>query len=92
MEGITGIWVFHGEGGRFSSGVFSSKAKAEYWISQHQLSGMLTLYPLDTGVYDWSLEKGYFEAEKEADPKATFIQRFTTASQEHYHYEDGKSG
>nr|WP_206170601.1 hypothetical protein [Spirosoma pollinicola] len=53
---------------------------------------MLTLYPLDTGVYDWSLEKGYFEAEKEADPKATFIQRFTTASQEHYHYEDGKSG
>jgi hypothetical protein len=92
MEGITGVWIFHGEGGRFASGVFSSKAKAENWINQRQLSGMLTLYPLDMGVYDWSLEKNYFERKKEEHNKATFIQQFTTGCQEHYHYENGKLG
>lgn len=92
MENITGVWVFHGEGGRFSSGVFTNKSKAEFWISQHLLSGILTLYPLDMGVYDWSIEKGYFETEREEQTKAHFIQRFTTGSQEHYHYENGKLG
>ncbi|WP_041258136.1 DUF7710 domain-containing protein [Fibrella aestuarina] len=90
MDRINGVWIFHGEGGRFSSGVFLTKATAEDWINQRQLSGTLTLYPLDIGVYDWSLEKGYFVIEKEEHNKATFIQRFTTGSQEHYHYEDGR--
>ncbi|MBN8822316.1 MULTISPECIES: hypothetical protein [unclassified Spirosoma] len=90
MEDITGVWVFHGEGGRCSSGVFTDKSKAESWISQHQLSGVLTLYPLDIGIYDWSLENGYFEIKKEEQSKPSFIQQFTSGSQEHYHFENGK--
>lgn len=90
MEDIKGVWVFHGEGGRFSSGVFTDKSKAESWIGQHQLSGVLTLYPLNTGIYDWSLENGYFEAKKEEQFKPVFIQQFTSGSQEHYHFENGK--
>lgn len=49
------IWFFHGEGGRFSSGVFTSIEKAEIWIDQHKLSGVLTAYPIDEGVYDWAI-------------------------------------
>ncbi|MGE8242425.1 MAG: DUF7710 domain-containing protein [Sphingobacterium sp.] len=49
------IWGFHGEGGRFSSGVFTSIEKAEIWIARHKLSGVLTAYPIDEGLYDWAL-------------------------------------
>jgi hypothetical protein len=90
MERITGVWVFHGEGGQFVSGVFTDKAKADIWINQYQLSGMLTPYPLDIGVYDWSLEKGYFEVKKEQQATAAFIQKFSSASQDHCHYQNGK--
>lgn len=54
---------------------------------------MLTKYPLDKGVWDWACEtnmhsiKAEKVAEKSQNPN--FIAGFTTASQEHYHYEDG---
>ncbi len=84
------IWVFHGVNGKFSSGVFSSRANAEKWIALHKLSGILTAYPLDEGVYDWCLAKGYFKPQQEKHRKPQFIQAFSSASQEHYHYEAGK--
>ena len=82
------IWVFHGAGGRFSSGVFESKKLAESWISNNKLQGVLTKYPVNKGVYDWAIEKGYFKAKKEEHSTPGFMQKFTTGSQEHYHYED----
>ena len=82
-----GVWVFHGMGGRFTSGVFTSKEKAEQWIEHHGLTGVLTLYPLDVGVYDWALEKQLFTPKKPEHTQAEFIQKFTTASQDHYHYD-----
>jgi hypothetical protein len=48
-------WVFNGGGGRFPSGVFSTREKAEAWINQHGLSGVLTKYPLDEGAWDWAI-------------------------------------
>lgn len=83
------VWVFHGMGGRFTSGVFSSRERAEAWIASHQLTGVLTCYPVDKGVYDWSIQSGFFKVKKDEQLKAEFIQKFTSASQEHYHYEDG---
>ncbi len=76
--------------GRFSSGVFSSRQSAEQFIAKHSLTGILTKYPLDMGVYDWALQSGYFVATKPQHSTSEFIQAFTTASQEHYHYESGK--
>jgi len=58
------------------------------------LSGVLTAYPVDVGVMDWAIERNFFNVEKAnnavklKDPE--FIASFTTASQEHFHYSDGK--
>jgi len=83
------IWVFHGEGGRFTSGVFTSIEKAEIWIDRYKLSGVLTEYPIDEGVYDWALFNSFFNVKKESQITPNFIQQFTCASQDHYHYENG---
>ncbi|WP_336836491.1 DUF7710 domain-containing protein [Sphingobacterium siyangense] len=68
------IWVFHGEGGRFSSGVFTSIEKAEIWINKHKLSGVLTAYPIDEGVYDWALFNDFFNVKRQTQMEPNFIQ------------------
>ena len=88
---VNHVWIFNGENGRFSSGVFSSKEKADSWIEDNCLTGVLTLYPVDKGVYDWAIENGHFVPEKVLQKEPSFIQKFTSASQEHYHYENGKA-
>ena len=85
------IYIFHGEGAQFSSAVFDHLSKAEKWITENELTGILTVYPLNVPVYDWAIEKGYFTPKKEHQSSAKFISRFTSASQEHYHYENGKN-
>ena len=84
------VWVFNGNGARFPSAVFSSREKAEAWIAAHALSGTLTRYPIDQSVYDWAIEQGYFAPTGERHTTAAFIQNFSSAHQEHYHYEDGE--
>jgi hypothetical protein len=81
------VWVFNGLGGRFPGGVFARLSLAEEWIARHALTGVLTAYPLDRGVHEWAVEQGIFRVDKQLDSHA--IGRFTSASQEHYHYEDG---
>ncbi len=84
------VWVFHGAQGRLTSGVFSTRKKAEAWISKHKLTGMLTAYPIDAGVYDWAVDRGHVAARSERERSSEFIGGFTSASMEHYHYEDGE--
>ena len=85
------VWVFHGDGATFASGVFSDYAQAEGWINKHKLSGMLTEYPLNQGAYDWCVEKEYFTPKKPPHYEGKFIGRFTSASQEHFRFEGGKA-
>ncbi len=80
------VWIFHGNGARFASGVFSTRAGAEAWIRQHGLAGVLTEYPLDSGAYDWAIQERHFTPKKEHHTSAEFIQRFTSAFQQHEHY------
>lgn len=87
---MTWIWVFNGNNSRFASGVFSSREKAETWIQEKQLSGILTAYPLDLGVYDWALDNGFFKPKREDQRSAEFIGRFSCANQPHVHYEEGR--
>jgi hypothetical protein len=82
------IWVFNGEGSGFPSGLFSTRRTAEDWIAQYGLSGILTLYPLDTGVYDWAIQNEWFRPSKPLSSRA--IGGFTSAYQKHYHYEHGR--
>ncbi len=82
------VWVFHGMNGRIASGVFKTKEKAIEWIERENLQGVLSKYPLDISVYDWAVESEFFTPKKEDHKTAYFKQTFTTASQEHYHFED----
>jgi hypothetical protein len=83
------VWVFNSGGGRFAGGIFTSREAAEAWIAANRLTGVLTLYPTDTGVYDWAIRQGLFTPTKDHESTPEFIGSFTTASQDHYHYEDG---
>jgi hypothetical protein len=45
---------------------------------------------VDTGVYKWAISKGFFRPSKPHQTTPEFIGRFTSASMEHHHYEDGR--
>ncbi len=83
------VWIFNGDNSSFPAGVFLSKEKAEIYIEKHKLSGVLTQYPTDNLIYNWAIENNIFSPKKEHERTSDFIQRFTSASQEHYHYENG---
>jgi hypothetical protein len=82
-------WIFCGPKGRFPGGVFLSLHKAESWVAHHKLTGVLTRYPLDMGSFDWAEANGFVNERllSKADPD--FIGSFSSASFEHFHYEDG---
>jgi hypothetical protein len=89
--GLAGrVWIFNGSRASFPSGVFLDFDLAERWIVEHRLTGTLTAYPVCTGVYDWAIAEGYFRPRKPHETTPEFIGRFTTASMEHHHYEDGQ--
>lgn len=52
MTGIKEVWIFNGANAKFPSAVFASKEDALGWIEIHQLTGVLTKYPLGISVYD----------------------------------------
>lgn len=85
------IWVFNGVGSKFPSAVFTEKEIAEQWIKINRLTGTLTAYPLDISIYDWAISNGYFTPKGDQHRTPEFIGKFTSASQEHYHYEDGRN-
>ena len=85
------VWIFVAPGALFPGGVFSTQEHAEEWIRTHRLNGVLTAYPLDEGVLDWLTRIGHAPASvirKAADP--AFVGGFSSALQEHSHYESGE--
>jgi hypothetical protein len=83
------IWVFMGEGSKMAVGCFDSFDNALTTISKYKLSGLLTQYPMNELAYDWALRNQLFEPKKTEQKTATFIGRFTSASQPHFHFENG---
>jgi hypothetical protein len=84
------IYVFMGESAQFPSGAFMSFDLAKEWIEKYTLSGVLTKMPIDIGIYDWAISMEYFEPKREYQKEGKFIQKFTSASLEHWHFENGK--
>lgn len=80
------VWVF--ASGQ-TSGVFTSLRGVEAWIGRHQLSGTLSAYPLDEGVYDWSVRSGHFTPNKPHHGSPEQIARFDSAFLPHVHYLNG---
>ncbi|KAF7781192.1 hypothetical protein PRUB_b0336 [Pseudoalteromonas rubra] len=87
------VWVFNKSNSGFPGGIFSEIGLAEAWIKNNSLSGVLTQYPLDQGVFDWAIDNDMhnIKPEKiiEKSNQPEFIGGFTTASQAHYHYKHG---
>lgn len=83
------LWIFNGANARFPAAIFSSPEKARAWINKGKLSGVLTQYPVDIGVYDWAIENEIFKVTDEKHKTAQFIEKFTCASMEHFHFENG---
>ena len=84
------VWVFCGEGATLPSAVFGDRFRAEAWIAKHRVSGVLTAYPLDEGVYEWAIAAGFFQPTTPAHSRSDWIQKFSSAYLEHYHYEQGQ--
>ena len=84
------IWVFCGEQSFFPSGVFNDLDIAEAWIKKHGLSGTLTEYPINVGVYDWIVAKGYFTPKYPSQKSARFIGKFSSAYLNHFHFQNGE--
>lgn len=83
------VFVFNGENARLPSGVFADYITAEKWISHYLLSGILTAYPVNVGVYDWAIDNNHFQVKHEQQATPNFIQKFSSAAMEHYHFENG---
>jgi hypothetical protein len=90
---VTEVWVFTGKRSTpstlatFPGGVFSTQERAETWIGKHCLSGVLTLYRVDEGAYDFAVAKGHFKPTKPHHDTAEFVGRFS-GGDIHFHYED----
>lgn len=84
------IYVFHGEGASLCSAVFDDLGKAESWIASHQLSGLLTAYPLNQPVFEWAVDRRLFTPKQPHHNRSSFIGSFTSAYLEHHHYENGQ--
>ena len=83
------IWVFIGEGSKLAVGCFDSFDEAIKVISKYELSGLLTQYPINELAYDWAVRNQFFSPKKPEQKTAAFIGRFTSASQAHFHFENG---
>lgn len=85
------VWIFNGPKGKFPGGVFSQLGIAEQWIRENHLTGMLTRYPLDVGSFDWAKDNGLVSEKLDGRADSDLIGSFSSASFEHYHYENGLS-
>lgn len=84
------VWVFKGNGTtNFPSAIFTTKLKAEIWVKENKLSGVLTKYPLDISLYDWTINNGFFTPKNDLQKNSKSIGNFNSAFLDHYHYENG---
>ena len=83
------MWVVQGSRASFPSAIFSSKEKAVQWIEKYKISGMLSKYPIDISIYDWTIMKGFFKPKRDDQTTPDFIQSFSTVYIEDSQYVDG---
>lgn len=92
MSEITSVWIFNGARSIFPSGVFSNREIAEEWVRRHALTGTLTQYPVDVGMYEHAIASKTFTPRKPDHSTSEFIGKFSGGGLNHFHYEDGSLG
>ena len=83
------VWLFQAVPGAGAGGVFRSLESASAWILRHRLTGLLTQYPLDYGVFDYIVEKGWIKRTKPHLDTPEFMGGYC-GNLHHYHCEDGQ--
>jgi hypothetical protein len=89
MGELESVWVFNGARSMFPSGLFVTQEMAEDWIRKHALTGTLTHYPLNVGMYEFTIAAGRFSPRKPHQTTSEFIGGFSGGGLDHFHYEDG---
>jgi hypothetical protein len=87
--GPANVWIFHGTGAPFASGVFASRADGMAWIARHRLTGILTEYPVGDGCYDIAVRNGHFTPSRPHHGTADHVARFSPGNTDHVHVRDG---
>lgn len=87
---LNSVFVFSGDKNHLPSAVFSTEETARKWIRENSLSGTLTEYPIDDPIYDWAIRGGHFEPRSNDQRSADFIANFSSAHQNHFHFEEGE--
>jgi hypothetical protein len=82
------VWIFHGEGARFASGVFESHEAALQWVSQHRLTGIVTEYQVGSGCYDFAITQDRFRPTKPHHGTPAHVGGFSPAGP-HVHVRNG---
>lgn len=81
-------WVFHGDTSRFANAVFAKRQDAESWIAKHRLSGLLTEYPINHGMFDIAASLNLIPKNIAAAASPQYIQQYVLGIS-HGHYENG---
>lgn len=82
------IWVIQSNSDRNIIGCFIQKELAEQFIQQHQLQCSLVQMPIDISVYDWVIQKGYWQPKSDLQKSAKFIEKFSSAYLKHEHFKE----
>jgi hypothetical protein len=83
------MYVFTGNKSIFPVGIFNEFELASQNIEKYKLSGILTKYPININLYEWALDNNFLEIKNESQKNPKFIEQFSCASTEHYHFEEG---
>lgn len=83
------VWIFHGEGARFASAVFTNEADALAWAQRHCVSGIVTEYPVGDGCYDIAVRRGSFNPSKPHHGTPAHVAGFSPGFTHHIHVTDG---
>ena len=82
------LWIFN-SGSSHPVAVFASLEKSVRWIGDQKQAGTLTAYPVGHSVYEWAITSNIFRPKRPDQKDILFIQRFSSASQSHFHFEEG---
>lgn len=82
------VWVFSpvDSSNRFPSGVWSTRAAAEKWITSVDARGVLSAYVLDESAWNSNVRLGMLKLTEPRRETSEFKRCFTSAV-DHYHYE-----
>jgi hypothetical protein len=88
------VWVFNGEKGMMihtiPSVVFVSMEQGQEWVQKNNLTGLLTMYPVNQSLADWSIEQGVFVPKWDMHYHRLFLGQFTYIGQPRVMFESGR--